>query len=71
MKIENHGDLNRDPNTNSIANVNRNEYEKYIAARNIKRKQNEKAKSIEDEVANMKNDINEIKSLLKELLNGS
>ena len=32
---------------------------------------NQKVQSIEQEVASMKSDINEIKSLLKEFLNGS
>ena len=36
-----------------------------------KNKKNEKIQNIEDEVASMKNDINDIKSLLKELVNGS
>ena len=35
------------------------------------KKKNEKIQNIEDEVASMKNDINDIKSLLKELVNGS
>ena len=69
--VEGHGDLLRDPETNSILNTNKTEYEKYVARRNVKREENQKVQTIEDEVANIKSDISEIKSLLKELLNGS
>jgi len=69
--VEGHADLARDPNTNSIINVNRLDYEQYISRRAIKKEKNRHIQTIEDEVANMKDDINEIKFLLKELLNGS
>ena len=69
--VEGHADLARDPNTNSIINVNSLQYEQYIARREVKGEKNQKVQNIEDEVANLKNDINEIKSLLKEILNGS
>ncbi len=51
--------------------MNSLDHEKYVARREVKSKENQKVQSIEDEVANMKDDINEIKSLLKELINGS
>lgn len=69
--IEGHSDLARDPSTNSIVNVNKLEYEQYLARRSVKVEKSQKVQSIEEEVASMKDDINEIKSLLKELLNGS
>jgi uncharacterized HAD superfamily protein len=69
--VEGYSDLARDPDTNCILNVNRSEYEQYMARRAAKNEKNQKVQTIEDEVASMKSDINEIKSLLKELLNGS
>lgn len=69
--VEGHADLARDPHTNSIINVNRLDYEQYVSRRATKEKKNQQIQTIEDEVANMKNDIDEIKFLLKELLNGS
>jgi hypothetical protein len=50
--------------------VNQFEYDQYIAKRKYKMEKNQKAQSVEDEVANIKNEIDEIKSLLKELING-
>lgn len=64
-------DLARDPSTNCILNVNKVEYEHYIAKRNAKKEKSKKVESIEEEVANMKSDLDEIKSLLREILNGN
>ena len=71
QKVKDHVDLRRDPQTGAILNMNSLDHEKYVARREVKSKENQKVQSIEDEVANMKDDINEIKSLLKELINGS
>jgi|TARA_Y100000361_G_scaffold148223_1_gene160759 hypothetical protein len=66
-----HKDLARDPETNNIINVNKVSYDQYIASRNAKSEKNQQIQTIEDEVASIKDDINDIKSLLKELINGS
>ena len=68
--VEGHSDLARDPNNGSIINVNKTEYNQYLARREVKSEKNQKVQNIEDELTNMKGDIDEIKSLLKELLNG-
>jgi len=68
LKVEGHANLYRDPNTNSIINVNMSEYQEYISRKNIKNNEQQKVQTIEEEVYNIKNDISENKSLLKELL---
>jgi hypothetical protein len=69
--LEGHKDLARDPDTNAVVNVNGLDYQQYLSRRKIKTEKNQKTHDIEQEVAKMKGDIDEIKSLLKELLNGS
>ena len=69
--VKGHKDLARDPETNTVINVNNTYYDQYIASREVKNENNQKMQTIEDEVATIKDDINDIKSLLKELLNGS
>jgi len=69
--VEGHSNLLRDPNSDSIVNIDMLGYEKYVAQRDAKQKKNQKVHSIEKEVASMKEDIGEIKKLLKELLNES
>jgi hypothetical protein len=47
------------------------EYQEYIARKNAKGEKNQKIQNLESDIANIKGDIDEIKFLLKELLNGS
>jgi hypothetical protein len=71
LRVEGHSHLLRDKNTNFIVNNNMSEYQEYISRKNAKSEENQKIQNLEDNLANMKGDIDEIKSLLKELLNGS
>ena len=66
-KIDGYKDLARDPDTGSIVNVNNLEYQQYVSVRETKKVKNE---SVEKDLANLKSEMNEIKSLLKELVNG-
>ncbi len=70
-KLEGHSDLARDPKTYSIVNVNSTDYEQYIARRSVKNEEVQKSQNVEQELADLKGEINEIKSLLKELVNGN
>ena len=69
--MEGHKDLARDPETNAIINVNTLEYTQYLSRREVKTEKNQKVQTMEEDLANVKSELNEIKSLLKELLNGS
>ena len=66
-----HKDLARDPETNAIVNVNNLEYTQYLSRRDVKTEKNQKVQTMEQDLANVKSELNEIKSLLKELLHGS
>tara|TARA_R110002012_G_scaffold182088_1_gene348436 strand:+ start:1502 stop:1726 length:225 start_codon:yes stop_codon:yes gene_type:complete len=69
--LEGHKDLARDPENNAVVNVNTLEYNQYLARREVKFEKNDKIQNIENDFANMKSELNEIKSLLKELIHGS
>ena len=69
-RVKDHTDLARDPRTGSIVNVNSLDYERYVASRSFKEQKANKELTMEDDLANLKGEINEIKSLLKELVNG-
>ena len=69
-KVEGYSHLLRDQNTNSIINTNMSEYQEYIARRNVKNEENQKVQNMEEELANIKSDIDEIKTLLRSLVNG-
>lgn len=70
-KVEGHVNLVRDQQTKAILNTDMNEYNNYIALRNSKQNDSNKIKNIEGEMETVKNELGEIKSLLKELINGS
>jgi hypothetical protein len=69
-EMKGHKDLARDPKTNAIVNVNNLEYTQYLSRREVKVEKNQKVQTMEEDLANVKSELNEIKSLLKELLNG-
>ena len=61
----------RDQKTNSIINTNMSEYQEYVSRKKAKSEENQKVQNLEKDLANMKDDINEIKNLLRSLVNGS
>jgi len=71
LKVEGQNNLLRDPKTNSIINNNMSEYQNYIKRRESKSKENQKVQNLEEDVANIKDDLDEIKSLLRSLVNGN
>ena len=70
IPVEGNSDLVRDSRTNQIINTNNTEYEQYLARRKKRKLEKEKSLSVEQDLATLKNEMNEIKSLLKELVNG-
>ena len=70
IPVEGNNDLVRDPRTDQIINTNTSAYEQYISQRKRRKLEKEKSLSVEDDLASLKSEMNEIKSLLKELVNG-
>ena len=70
IPVEGNNDLVRDPKTDQIINTNTSAYEQYISQRKRRKLEKEKSLSVEQDLASLKNEMNEIKSLLKELVNG-
>ena len=70
VKVKDHQNLLRDPFSNGIINTNKSEYDEYIARRNAAEKAKESELTMKEDLDNLKGEINEIKSLLKELVNG-
>ena len=68
VRVKGHSDLIRDPVTNAIINTNKSKYEEYISRRDIKKSETQKVQDLVDELSCIKDDLNEIKSLLKEII---
>ena len=71
VKVKDHQNLMRDPVSNAILNDNQSDYDEYVARREAANKAKEKSSNMEEDLANLKGEINEIKSLLKELVRGN
>ena len=70
MKVEGHNNLIRDENSNAILNTDSSEYNNYISLRAKRRQGSERIDNMENDLKSLKDDINEIKTLLKALSNG-
>jgi DNA topoisomerase VI subunit B len=70
MKVEGHSNLIRDEISNAILNINSSEYNQYLSQRAKRKQGSERIDNMENDLKSLKDDINEIKSLLRALSNG-
>ena len=70
MKVEGHNNLVRVDNSNAIVNTNLSEYNNYISIRTKRKQRTNRIDNMENDLKSLKDDINEIKTLLKALSNG-
>ena len=68
--VEGHTDLIRDNSTGAILNNDSSQYNQYLALRNKRKQGTERIDNMETDLKDLKDDINEIKSLLRALSNG-
>lgn len=69
IPVEGEKDLFRDPKTNAIINTNQSDYLSYINSRKMRQNEKTKIDILEKDVNSIKNDLNEIKSLLRSIAN--
>lgn len=66
-KVEGYTSLVRDNSTNAILNTNVNDYQNYKNLKMAKETDGQKLQKLEDDMSRMKNDLDEIKNLLRAL----
>jgi hypothetical protein len=71
LKVDGHNNLARDTETRAILNLDVDGYQNYIKMKDIKKREEKRVSNLENEIDTLKGDLNEIKNLLKELVNGS
>lgn len=71
IPVEGENHLFRDPNTNAIVNTNQSDHKMYLARKQIQEKEKDKINCMERDINSIKNDLDEIKSLLRSLSNGT
>jgi hypothetical protein len=69
LKVEGHPDLVRDPKSTAVINNSRQDYEDYMNNYKIRKMKNNRVDSMESDMKNIKNELDEIKSLLLSLTN--
>ena len=69
-KVDGHNNLIRDENTNAILNTNSSDYNNYLSQRAKRKQGTERIDNMESDLKSLKDDINEIKTLLRALSNG-
>ena len=69
LKVEGHPDLIRDPKSTAVINTSRQDYEEYMNNYRIRKMKNDRMDSMETDMKNIKNELDEIKSLLLNLTN--
>ena len=68
--VKGHTDYVRDNSTGAIVNNNSSEYDNYLKRRAQRQQGQDRIDNMEDDLKSLKDDINEIKTLLKALSNG-
>ena len=69
-KVDGHNNLIRDENTNAILNTDSVEYNNYLSLRAKRKQKTDRIDNMENDLKSLKDDINEIKTLLRALSNG-
>ena len=71
IKVKDNEHLIRNANSNCIVNTNKAEYEEYLTRRKLKKSEKSKVENIERDISTLRNEITEIKDLLRSLVNGN
>ena len=71
IPVEGERNLSRDVRTKAILNTNEQEYNAYLARKNSLLNDKERIENLENQIGEVKDDLNEIKMLLRNLSNGS
>jgi DNA-directed RNA polymerase subunit E'/Rpb7 len=67
VKVKDHPNLKRDIHTQAVINTSNSEYEEY---KKIQENASLRSRIIENEINSLKNDISEIKNILKQIVQG-
>ena len=68
--VEGHADLVRDNSTGAILNNDTSQYNQYLSLRAKRKQGTNRIDNMENDLKDLKDDINEIKNLLRALSNG-
>ena len=68
QKVEHHPELERDEYSKGITNIDNDAYTKYMRGATARKDRNATLKSNTEEINNLKEDVSEIKDMLRQIL---
>ncbi len=71
LKVEGYTSLSRDVSSNAIVNTNVTEYQIYMKRCKSREQHGDQIRTAVKDINSLKNELREIKGLLKEIINGS
>ena len=71
IKVKDNNHLLRNTDSNCIVNTNKSEYEKYLKLREQKQNEVSKVENIERDISTLRNEITEIKDMLRSIVIGN
>ena len=71
IKVKDNEHQIKNTKSNFIVNTNKSEYDEYIARRKLKQSEKQKVENIERDISTLRNEITEIKDMLRSLVNGN
>ena len=69
IKVKDNEHLVRNSKSNCIVNTNKAEYEEYLARRKLKKGEKNKVDNLEIDISTLRDEITEIKDMLRSLVN--
>ena len=71
VKVKDNEHLIRNTKSNCIINTNKSEYEEYLTRRKLKKSEKNKVVNLERDISTLRDEITEIKDMLRSLINGN
>ena len=71
IKVKDNEHLIRNSESNCIVNTNKAEYEEYLTRRKLKKSEKNKVVNLERDISTLRDEITEIKDMLRSLVNGN
>ena len=71
IKVKDNENFVRDSKSNCIINTNKSEYDEYLARRKSKQSEKNKVENLERDLSTLRSELDEIKNLLRSLVNGN
>jgi len=71
VKVKNNEHLVKNTKSNFIINTNKAEYDEYLTRRKLKQNEKNKVDNLERDISTLRDEITEIKDMLRSLVNGN